>query len=128
MAAGRYVDARRIFETLFAEEPENRYRIEQFGVCAAHLGDRLTALEMDARLVELGDDIGPTGVPYGYRGSTEMRRAGIAAALGDRDRAIHLIQQAVAAGYSDYVWIHANPAFEPLWDDPEFQEILKPKG
>jgi len=128
MAAGRYVDARRIFETLLAEEPEVRGWIEQLGVCAAHLGDRVTALEMDTRLAELGDNIGPTGVPYGSRGSTEMGRAGIAAALGDRDRAIHLIQQAVAAGFSDYMWIHSNPAFEPLWDDPEFQEILRPKG
>jgi tetratricopeptide (TPR) repeat protein/TolB-like protein len=126
-AAGRYEEARSIFEKLRSEEPEIRDWSEQVGVCAAHLGDRATALEMEARLVEHGDDIGPTGVPYGSRGSAEIGRAGIAAQLGDRDRAIHLIQQAVAAGFKEYMWIHVNPAFEPLWDDPEFQEILRPK-
>jgi tetratricopeptide (TPR) repeat protein/TolB-like protein len=128
MAARRYADARRIFEIQLAEKPEVRDWIAQLGVCAAHLGDRSTALEMDTRLVELGDNIGPTGVPYGARGSTELNRAGIAAQLGDRDRAIHLIQQAVAAGFREYMWIHADPNLEPLWDDPEFQEILRPKG
>ncbi len=127
-AAGRYAEARSIFEKLLSEEPEIRDWSEQVGVCAAHLGDRETALEMDARLVELGESIGPTGVPYGSRGSMEIGRAGIAAQLGDRDRAIHLIQQAVSAGFSGYGWIHINPDFEPLWDEPDFQEILRPKG
>jgi tetratricopeptide (TPR) repeat protein len=127
-AAGRYGDARSIFEKLLAEEPESRGWIEQVGVCAAHLGDRATALAMDARLAELVDDVGPTGVPYDSRGSKEIGRAGIAAQLGDRGRAIHLIQQAVSAGFNVYMWIHVNPDFEPLWGDPEFQEIMRPKG
>jgi len=127
-AAGRYADACSIFETLLAGEPESRGWTAQVGVCAAHRGDHTTALEMDARLGELGDDIGPTGVPYGSRGSTEIGRAGIAAQLGDRDRAINLIQQAVSDGFRHYDWLHVNPDFEPLWDHPDFQEILKPKG
>lgn len=127
-AAGHWHEAYSIFERLLAEEPEFRGWVEQVGVCAAHLGDRATALAMDARLVELVDDIGPTGVPYGPRGSTEIGRAGIAAQLGDRDRAIQLIQQAVSAGFNSYMWIHVNPDFEPLWGDPEYQEILRPKG
>ena len=128
MAVGRYEEARIIFEELLAREPDFRVWIQRVGWCAARLGDRTTALEMEARFVELGDNVGPTGVPYNLRGSTDFARAGIAAQLGDRDRAIRLIQQAVAAGYNDYMWIHSNPAFEPLWDDPEFQEILRPKG
>ncbi len=62
------------------------------------------------------------------RGEIEFFRAGIAAQLGETDRAIHLLRQAVAAGYCEYMWIHSHPPFEPLWDDPEFQEILRPKG
>jgi tetratricopeptide (TPR) repeat protein len=128
MAAERYEKARDIFQELLDENPEIRGWTAALGVCAAHLGDRATALEMDTMLVELGENIGPTGVPYGFRGSMEIGRAGIAAQLGDQDHAIHLIQQAIAAGYNDYMWIHVDPAFEPLRDDPEFQEILRPKG
>ncbi len=128
MAAGRYEEARSLYEELLAEEPENHGLAHHLGVLAAHLGDRETALEMDARIVETSDDVSPTGVPYGMRGEIEFLRAGIAAQLGDTDRAIHLLRQAVAAGYCDYMWIHSNPAFEALWDDPEFQDILRPKG
>ncbi len=127
-SAGRYEHACSIFEDLAAEEPEARGYVKKLGICAARRGDRATALEMEARIEEIGPPIGPTGVPYGGRGNTQMLQASIAAQLGETDRAIHLLQQAVAAGYSDYMWIHVNPAFEPLWDDPEFQEILRPKG
>ena len=37
-------------------------------------------------------------------------------------------RQAVATGYANYEWLHVDPDFEPLWGDPEFQEILRPKG
>jgi len=128
MAAGNNEKARGILEGLVAENPDSRGWVLGLGLCAARLGDRETALEMDTRFLELGDNIGPTGVPYDVRGSTEYDRASIAAQLGDRDHAIHLLRQAVAAGFSYYIAIHANPNFEPLWDDPEFQEILRPKG
>jgi hypothetical protein len=56
------------------------------------------------------------------------QQIGSAAQMGDKDRAIHLLQQAITAGYCDYMGIHVNPDFEPLRDDPEFQEIIRPKG
>lgn len=82
---------------------------------------------MEMRLEELGAEVWPSGVPI-FHGQNEFMRAGIAAQLGDRDRAILLIQQAIAAGYWNYGWTHSNPEFESLWNEPEFQEILRPKG
>ena len=37
-------------------------------------------------------------------------------------------RQAVATGYANYEWLHVDPDFEPMWDDREFQEIVRPKG
>jgi len=127
-AAGRHDEACSLFEDLLADEPKDRGFVKRVGICAARRGDRETALEMETRIEEIGDPVGPTGVPYGRRGNTQMLQAGIATALGDRDRAIQLIQHAVAAGYCDYMWLHVNPDFEPLWNAPEFQEIMRPKG
>jgi tetratricopeptide (TPR) repeat protein len=127
-AAGRHDEACKLFEELAAEDPRARGFLKEVGLCAARRGDRATAIEMETRIEEIGDPMGPTGVPYGSRGDTPMLQAGIAARLGERDRAISLIQQAIAIGYADYEWLHVNPDLEPLWDDPEFQEILRPKG
>jgi tetratricopeptide (TPR) repeat protein len=128
MAAERFSEARTVFEKLLTDVPDNRDWCMQLGICAAVLGDRETALEMERRIEEIGPAMGPTDVPYGTRGAGEIMQASIAAQLGDHDRAIRLIQQGIAAGYGYNHWIHANPAFEPLWDHPEFQEILRPKG
>jgi len=127
-AAGRHDEACRLFEDLVAGMSEDRGLVKQLGICAGRRGDRATALEMEARIEEIGDPIGPTGVPYGRRGNTQMLQAAIATELGERDRAIQLIQRAIAAGYADYEWLHVNPDFEALWENPEFQEILRPKG
>jgi tetratricopeptide (TPR) repeat protein len=127
-AAGRFEEACSAYEVLMAENPEARGYVAQHGLCAARIGDRATALEMEARIEEIGAPIGPTGVPYVTRGTTQMLQAGIATQLGERDRAINLIRKAIAAGYGHSVWLHINPDFELLWDDPEFQEIVKPKG
>ncbi len=69
----------------------------------------------------------PDGI-FGYHGVTQYRSAQIAARLGDHDRAINLLQQAVTAGFYNYLLIHRDANFESLRDDPEFQEILRPKG
>ena len=50
-------------------------------------------------------------------------RAQIAAALGERERAMELLRR------SSPLWeAHVDPLLEPLWDYPPFQEWLRPKG
>jgi tetratricopeptide (TPR) repeat protein len=128
MAAEHFSEARTIFEKLLTDVPDNRDWCTQLGICAAVLGDRETALQMERRIEEIGPSTGPTDVPYGTRGAGKIMQASIAAQLGDGDRAIRLIQQGIAAGYDNYDWIHANPAFETLREYPEFREIVRPKG
>ena len=52
-------------------------------------------------------------------------RATIAVALGDRERAMTLLRK-----WADVasVPLHTKHEFEPLWDYPPFQELLRRKG
>jgi tetratricopeptide (TPR) repeat protein len=90
------------------------------GVSAARTGDRPRALDASRQLAAVDE-------PFLF-GGTSIGRAAIAAQLGERDEAIRLLRQAVNEGFWDWRGLHADPYFEPLWDDPEFQEILRPKG
>jgi tetratricopeptide (TPR) repeat protein len=55
--------------------------------------------------------------------------AAIAAARGDLDRAVEQLRQAMSKGYfGSCVWLHRDPLFIPLYDNPAFKELLRPKG
>jgi hypothetical protein len=92
------------------------------------LGESDRALEIEERLKNTEDsDLESNGV-LGYHGVTLYRRARIATQLGHRERALGLLQQAVTAGFNNYLLIQSEPDFETLWGDPQFQTILLPKG
>ena len=65
--------------------------------------------------------------PYLFGGHTYLR-ARIASLLGEKERAVLLLQDAFAQGliYGSYL-LHQMD-FEPLRDYKPFQELLKPKG
>ena len=65
------------------------------------------------------------------RGFDIVRRAVIAAALGEHERAMALLHEALASGVALGgwpAWQHANLELEPLWDYPPFQQLMRPKG
>jgi tetratricopeptide (TPR) repeat protein len=105
---------------LYGDNASNRIAWARLGIAAARAGDRRTADEMSARL---------TGhhVRHVY-GVWTYSRARIAARLCLRDEAIELLREAIFEGFSDYMQLHQDADFRSLWDDPEFQEILRPKG
>ena len=98
-------------------------RLVLLGISSARTGDRTTAEEAAARLKALGD---PPDAPR--RGWATYMRACIAAHLGDREEALGLVRRALAEGMRYGIYHHNNPFNEPLRDDPEFQEIMRPKG
>jgi hypothetical protein len=87
------------------------------GVLAARRGDRAEAQPIDQRLAGLSRPY-LTGFPTYYR-------AQIAAVLGDRDRAVELLRDAIAQGAVD-AWehLHSEPAFAALHGYPPFDEVL----
>jgi tetratricopeptide (TPR) repeat protein len=61
-----------------------------------------------------------------HRSATAWRAA-IAANLGERDRALVLVRDALTQGVSAY-HMHVFVGLEPLYDDPAFQQLIEPRG
>jgi tetratricopeptide (TPR) repeat protein len=89
------------------------------GWIAARRGDHEKAMQISDSVLE-GDDYHRSWVTY--------RRASIAAHLGDKERAVDLLTQAFSNGYVYSQLPHADPGFEPLWDYPPFQDLIRPNG
>ena len=44
--------------------------------------------------------------------------------LGEPQRAIETLRQAIAAGYENFPWLHNDPDLDPLRDHPDFQALV----
>ena len=116
----RNSEARGIAEELLASDPDRWSFQGVAGIEAARLGDRAVAIEISQRLADVNE-------PF-TMGQPSYLRASIAAQLGDRKEAIRLLRQAVSRGFYRWGSFHVDMAFDPIRDDPEFQEIMRPKG
>ena len=47
------------------------------------------------------------------------------ARLGDNKRVIELLNNGIEDGYPGVFWVNVWPEFEPLRDDPQFQDLLR---
>ena len=133
--AGAWEEARRLLEPLAglpanskpdsylgfvdAGPPDALDRRGYLGVIAARRGDRAAALEADRALAA-------TSMPY-LRGRHTYWRARIAALLGESDRAVVLLREALQQGRT-YQEVHGEADLMPLRDVPAFQELVRPKG
>jgi serine/threonine-protein kinase len=81
-------------------------------------GDKEKAARILTGLVERANDryIRPEMLAIGY------------AALGDKDKAITLLQQALDARSAGLIYLVADPMYDPLRDDPRFQELVEKVG
>jgi tetratricopeptide (TPR) repeat protein len=115
----RYDDAQAAFARLASEQPEKTDYQVALGMVAAKMGDRTRAESISRRLEELER-------PYLF-GAHTRGRAVIAAWLGEKDRAVALIREALSQGQI-CAGMHADYLLLPLWNELPFQELLKPKG
>lgn len=65
----------------------------------------------------------PAGLPALYR-------ARIAAALGERERALALLEGLPHGGHPmvEILLFHSDPAFTALREDPRFRSFIRPRG
>jgi len=54
-----------------------------------------------------------------------QRKAELYLMLGDKDRAIELLTNALDEGYASVMWANTWPYFDTLRDDPRFQDLLR---
>jgi tetratricopeptide (TPR) repeat protein len=119
--AGHEAEAVELCQRLFERSPDDTGVITASGLLAARCGDRQSAEEADALLAATGGSIRE-------RYTAAYNRSCIAAQLGDIDRALDLVREAVALGFPYWEFIRLDPDLEPLRGNPAFQEIVRPKG
>jgi TolB-like protein len=126
--AGRWDEASGVFRQLTGH-PKFAVRAHgALGVLAARREDRASALMEDTWLA--GVD------PRHRRGEPSVWRARIAATLGERERAVELLEQAFREGQTqDYfgmygpgmAWFRQDPHFEPLRNFSAYSTLLRPR-
>ncbi|MFQ5689900.1 MAG: type IV pilus biogenesis/stability protein PilW [Gemmatimonadota bacterium] len=122
--SGHLEESQRMFEELHAEDP-TMYSFQSYlGMLAARLGERAEAGRFDAMLAADG----PSWNVYDAASRIYWRGC-IAALLGERERAVSLLREALAAGLP---WtldsIHGGPDLEPLRDYQPYRELVRLKG
>jgi tetratricopeptide (TPR) repeat protein len=118
--AERWTESRDLFRQLAREDPGNVDYQGFLGVLAARMGDEAGAHAVLNALQSIDQPE--------VQAQVTVWRARITALLGDKDGAMTLLRQAVSQGTRFGVRIHRDVNFEPLWDYPPFQELVRPKG
>jgi tetratricopeptide (TPR) repeat protein/TolB-like protein len=118
---GRLEEAAALAQALGTAAPDSTAVITLLGVVAARRADTATAQAMERRLAQ-------DQVPYARDRPPPLGRARIAAALGDRERAVAVLRTSLARGHW-YTWLdlHAVPEFEQLRGYAPFDELVRPK-
>lgn len=106
-------------EALRVESPDIDV-LRAAGAAFATAGQARRAREILERIAQLDDPCGPHEATYA--------RAAIEARLGEREAALDLLRKAFAQGYPYGIELHRDPDLVPLWHEPEFIELLRPRG
>ena len=97
--AGDWAAAGALVAELLKGGPDNQAHVALAGTVAARLGDRATALKHQATLMQLEKEPSAGGA---------LRRAQIAAVLGEKQQAVDLLRDAVARGLAFNLVLHRN--------------------
>ena len=100
--------------------PQRSALLDLRGVLAARAGRAAEARAIGDSLARLA--------ARGRNGVETYRRARIAAALGDAEAAVLLLDQALQEGFVTHRELHVDPAFRRLRRDPRFQRVTAPRG
>lgn len=106
-------------EALAKRTPDRREYMGFLGAIAARRGDSAGARNWSESLRQLSR-------PYLF-GSHSLRRARIAALLGEKAMAVDSLRDALAQGAFFGIEMHRDVDLEPLKDNPEFRDVMRPK-
>jgi len=96
-------------------------------------GDAYTALSLAYIYARTGEEVRARAIveapgTIDDQPSVAWNSAGVYAALGDNDRAFELLEQAYRGRKSQVMTLAVNPRFDPLREDPRFDEFLERVG
>jgi tRNA A-37 threonylcarbamoyl transferase component Bud32/tetratricopeptide (TPR) repeat protein len=125
---GKWDEASTLFERLAGHA---KYGVRAHGVLGV-----LAARREDVSAARAADDWLSAVDPRHRRGEVSVWRARIAAALGERERAVELLEQAFREGQTrDYfgmygpgmAWFRQDPHFEAMEDFPPYHRLMLPR-
>jgi tetratricopeptide (TPR) repeat protein len=116
---GEHDAAARDLRALVEEQPENLDYLGYLGVALAAASQTEEARDVEARIAGLVRAVRAEQRPL-------LARAAISARLGDKERAVTLLEEAVARGHT-FSYMHEDEDLRPLWDYPPFKELIEPK-
>ena len=117
-AAGEVDAARAGVERILATDPREPEALLLLAVIAVEAGDSAVARRADARLATVsGADLSADVI---------VAKAGIAAALGDRDRALALIRDSYRAGFAGRASLHLELGLVKLRGYAPFEKLIGP--
>jgi hypothetical protein len=119
-ARGRDVQAEGECRDMMKRRPSDTHTRWCWGMLAARRGDRAVA----DSLIDVLERMSGGRLPPIRR----LYQAEIAAALGDRERAVTLLRKGFASGLPFGVEHHANPFLQSLVGFQPFDDLIKPKG
>lgn len=134
--AGSEERAAALYDTLMHESPRvAQYRVRS-AILAARRGDRRPAVETLKWLSLLTDEALEQTFPdaeRGYWGSARgwlaLQQARVLAQLGERDRAVEMLHNAIHGGLAHtYLHLHDDPDFDPLRRHSGFKRLLRPRA
>jgi serine/threonine protein kinase/tetratricopeptide (TPR) repeat protein len=111
---GKYNDAVTEFQKALALSPGSTLAKSELGYAYARAGRREEALRMIDELQQ----------SPGQRRASPFYLALVHVGLGENDRAIELLQNAYNERAERLVWLRTDARFDPLRQDPRFNEIL----
>jgi DNA-binding SARP family transcriptional activator/TolB-like protein len=117
--AGKWSEARQIYERLMAINPLTPDWVAGAGASAARLGDTAVAEALLQRIQSL-----PNAYLFGRRSRSA---ATVATALGRKDLAVQLLARCLKEGTGRRWNWHEDPDFVTLLGYPPFMELLKPR-
>jgi DNA-binding SARP family transcriptional activator/TolB-like protein len=118
-AAGKWDEARRIYERLMATNPITPEWVAGSASAAARMGDTARADSLFQRVLTL-----PNDYLFGRR---SRAAATVAAALGRKDQAVQLLAQSLREGLGRRWNWHEDPDLVTLLDYQPFLDLLKPR-
>lgn len=94
------------------ENPNHGYSLITLGLALTRLGQKNQGWAMGQKGMELD--------PNGYFGNAQLLSV-----QGKIQEAIDQLELLFESGYRYYVWIKVHPDFQPLYDEPRFQELIR---
>jgi TolB-like protein/lipoprotein NlpI len=120
--SGDYVKAREYYEEAIAAEPNSVERVgASLGYILGKMGHQDEAQDLFDQSLKLNQKWIDQG---NERSDVRREMALIYAAQGNKEEALHWLQEAINAGWWGYFWDEKIPLFENLHAEPRFQQMM----